>query len=65
MIRRADHEDAVVGLETVDFVEEVGAYLRCDEGVEIFEDEDAGGGAAGVVEDEGGGVFGAGVAGGN
>jgi len=51
-------------LEAVDFVEEVGAHDGGDEGIEVFEDEDAGGGLAGFGEDEGGGVFGATVAGG-
>jgi len=49
----ANHEDAVVGLETVDFVEEVGAHGGCDEGIEVFEDEEAGRGLAGFGEDEG------------
>jgi len=62
MVRGPDHKDAVVGLEAVDFVEEVGAHSGGDEGVEVFEDEDAGGGTTGVGEDEGGGVFGTGVA---
>ena len=63
MVRRADHEDAVVGLEAVDFVEEVGADVVVDDGVEVFEDEVAGCGFAGFAEDLGEGVFGAGEGG--
>ncbi len=43
MIGGADHEDAVVVAEAVDFVEEVGADGVGDEGVEVFEDKEAGG----------------------
>ena len=61
MVGRSDHEDAVVGFETVNFVEEVGAHLVADEGVEVFEDEVARGHLAGFVEDGGESVFRAGV----
>lgn len=56
----ADHEDAVVGFEPVDLVEEVGAHAVGDEGVEVLEHEQAGGLLARLGEDGGDGVFRAG-----
>ena len=37
MIRRAYHEDAVVVIQSVDLIQEVGADFVVDETVEIFE----------------------------
>lgn len=42
MVGGADHADAIVGFETVDLIEEVGADLVGDEGVEVLEDEESG-----------------------
>ena len=39
MVRGADYEDAVVVLEAVEFVEEVGADIGGDNRVEILEDK--------------------------
>lgn len=47
----SDHEDSIVGFETVDFVKEVTACGVCDEGVDVFEYEEAGGHCAGMHED--------------
>jgi len=63
VVGRSDHEDAVVVAEAVDFVEKVGADGVGDDAVEVFEDEEAGGGVAGFGEDAAEGVFGAGPAG--
>lgn len=63
MVGRAEHEDAVVALDAVHFVEEVGAHGVGDERVEVFEDEVAGGAAPGEGEDGVDAVFGAGEGG--
>jgi len=47
----ADHEDAVVGLQPVDLVQEVRAHLLDDQAVEIFEDQQARRHLARLVED--------------
>jgi hypothetical protein len=39
MIRAADHQDSVIGLQAVHFVEEERAHAFSDKGVEVFEDE--------------------------
>ena len=51
VVGAGDHEDAVVVLEAVDFVEEVGPAAGRDDGVDVFEDEHAGGHVAGLDED--------------
>jgi hypothetical protein len=42
MVRAANHQDAIIFLQTVDFVEEEGAHAVIDERVEVFEYEVAG-----------------------
>lgn len=59
MVGGADHEDAMVGLEAVDGVEEVGAEPWGDERVDVFKDEDAGCHLAGLLEDHVNAEFGA------
>ena len=59
----SDHEDALVQLEAIDLVEEVRPDAGDDEGVEVFEDEEAGGFSAGFVEDLFEGGLGAGPGG--
>ena len=51
MVCGADHEDAVVGFQSVHFVEEIAAYGVGDNAVEIFEDEEARGHLSGAAED--------------
>lgn len=51
MVGGGHHEDTVVVLEAVDFVEEVGACRGGDDGVDVLEDEHAGGHSAGLQED--------------
>ena len=41
MVGRCDHENSVVVLEAVDFVEKVRTAARRDDGVNVFEDEHA------------------------
>jgi hypothetical protein len=51
MIRAADHQDAVVGLQAVNFVEEERTHAFSDKGVEVFEDEVTRRFLAGFAED--------------
>lgn len=51
MIGGCHHEDPVVVLEAVDFVEEIRAALGGDDGVNVFQDEHARGHVARLDED--------------
>jgi hypothetical protein len=62
VIRRADHQDAVILAEAIDLVEEEGADTVVDDGVEVFEDEVAGCCGASLGKDLVEAVFGAGEA---
>ncbi len=61
MIGAANHEDAVVGLEAVDLVQEVAPDVVRDDGVEVLEDEVARGTLSRLLEDLPNGSLGAGV----
>ena len=58
MVRRPHHQNPIVRAQAVDFVEEVGSHVRGDDGVEVFEDEQAGGLLPRSGEDLRDGVFG-------
>ena len=63
VVGTADHHDAVVVLQAVDLVEEVGAHVVGDDAVEVFEDEEAGRHLTRLAEDLTDGVLGADEAG--
>lgn len=60
VVRAADHQDAVVLLHAVDFVEEVASHGVGHDAVEVFEHEVAGGFLACFLEDLVDCIFGAG-----
>src|SRR5579872_6689320 len=51
MVRRGKGQDAAVGSETIQLVQEEGAVLRSKLGVEVFQHDDARSRPAGTVED--------------
>ena len=63
MIGASHHQNPIIGFQAIDLVEEVRAHAVGDDGVEIFEDEEAWSLFAGLVEDGGEGVFGPSVGG--
>ena len=51
MVRGTHHENAVIRLQAIDFIEEEGAYSVRDEGIEVFKDKVAGRFLASLAED--------------